>query len=463
MFWADKDRAEQFAKTNHSAETQFSHVVDGMPLFFDTNLRPITLGNRFFSEYTKLASKNSVKAYASDFLKFLRFANNQGIDLVNAKLSDITSYRVSRSKLGHSNATQVREMVIVREFYKFLLNTKSIDELPWITIGRTNSAIVKSKARGMRIRALTHDEWQTFYDVGLGGNLPNGDLDPSFRGTNTLRDRLGAKLALTTGMRLREWRTLLTAEFESRLDSDGASFPIESMAKGEYRRTIYIPEDTLHDIELYQSTERRRVVRKAQNSLRANRHVLAEAINLDRLNHRITYRFNGSTFTYPLHRVPEQHRKVLVSVGSDSIEPLSLFVGRSGQALSERAWLAKFQDASRRVEGLVPQRASTKVTPHDLRHTFAVVLLRELQLLAAKKQTQRANLGTGTIWEQLAFNPLLVLQRLLGHASPATTAIYIHYIDDSLDVVNIAFEQWSNSDKDFAELFLDTLEKWENV
>lgn len=77
----------------------------------------------------------------------------------------------------------------------------------------------------------------------------------------------------------------------------------------------------------------------------------------------------------------------------------ALFVNRRGKRLTERS-----------IENIIRKHAKRagikkKVTPHTLRHTFATHLLQN-----------NAN--------------IVVIQRLLGHASLATTQIYTHVTDD---------------------------------
>ena len=66
--------------------------------------------------------------------------------------------------------------------------------------------------------------------------------------------------------------------------------------------------------------------------------------------------------------------------------------------------------------------------------------------------------GAGTISEHIIHNPLLTLQRLLGHASPSTTMEYLRYIDESDELVQRAFESWSDHERDYASYVLEQLE-----
>lgn len=46
------------------------------------------------------------------------------------------------------------------------------------------------------------------------------------------------------------------------------------------------------------------------------------------------------------------------------------------------------------------------------------------------------------------------MQRLLGHADPATTMIYLRYIEDTDALVQDVFESWNDEAVSFAEAVL---------
>jgi integrase len=53
---------------------------------------------------------------------------------------------------------------------------------------------------------------------------------------------------------------------------------------------------------------------------------------------------------------------------------------------------------------------------------------------------------------------LLTLQRLLGHASPSTTMVYLRYVDESDELIQRAFESWSDNERDYASYVLAQIE-----
>lgn len=150
---------------------------------------------------------------------------------------------------------------------------------PWITIGRT-SILNHRWHSEPDIRPLTRSQWEAFRDVGLSGRGPSGALDPSWRGRSALRSRAGAELAITTGMRVSEFSTLLDAELPGAA-SMGASVLLEACAKYQKRRRVSVPVSTLRAVDLYRQTERRSIVRRSAASLWARR---AELFMVDEID-----------------------------------------------------------------------------------------------------------------------------------------------------------------------------------
>jgi len=134
------------------------------------------------------------------------------------------------------------------------------------------------------------------------------------------------------------------------LPDDPGSIPKESVAikitgKGQKRRAVLFPVRLLRSIDRYVHMERRRHVRAGAAS------------------------------------------------------PVTVFVGRGGKPLQTSA-----------IEGVFStnhKRTDLKITPHVLRHCYAVERLAYLQDIGAP-------------------NPLKVLQMELGHAHMATTERYLH-------------------------------------
>ena len=82
------------------------------------------------------------------------------------------------------------------------------------------------------------------------------------------------------------------------------------------------------------------------------------------------------------------------------------------------------------------------MTPHTLRHTFAVNMLSMLI---------REQIGTvfdpqdrhGAAYRRILGDPLQKLQHLLGHASITSTYIYLDSLAEAQELVEAAADRWA--------------------
>lgn len=433
-------------------------IKDGTPILVDDQMRPMEPWCTFLRLYSQNLSRNTVRSYSRDAVTFAKFLDDRGVTILETVESEIAAFCDDRLSRGISTRTLDRQLVFVRAFFNYLYETGQRDELPWIRIASRSVVHRKTPSTDLRVRAVTRAQWDAFRNVGLGGQLPSGEMDQSFRGRSTVRNMCGAELAITTGMRLREWQSLLDIEIPE--GAPGASVELHVSAKNCRRRNIYIPASTIREIDLYRATERRQAVRLSQASLRKNLHNLAVVRQVKPASRTLTYTIGGVEETYEVPSIPLAHRRILVRQDqSGLIEPMSLFLGRGGMAPSPRRWQQYFNTANTRLAQFRDQLSHmpAAITPHDLRHTFALVMLRSLQQQAAKLEQSRPAHRTGTISEHVSHNPLLTLQRLLGHASPSTTMVYLQYIDESHELVQRAFEEWNDENTDYATYVIDAI------
>lgn len=459
LYYANWNRVGEIG--DHDLDVGSSPIVpNGTPIIVDDAMRPLEPWCTFLRLYSQNLRPNSIYAYARDALEFGRFLEARGVGVLDVSERDLVAFRQHRRDEGVSARSWSRHLVVIRALFTYLHETGQRDSLPWIQVGSRSVVTPRTPRTEMNVRALSQRQWIALHNIGFGGELPSGELDPSYRGQSTVRNVCAVDLALTSGMRLTEWSTLLDAEIPS--SDGGASLMLEACAKNARRRRVYIPFSTVKTVDLYRGTERKALVRKAQNALQRKLPTLAIATHIDPAAGKITYRHHGIEKREEFAVIPPDVRRVLVGVDeAGSIEPLSLFVGKGGHRPSQRRWHQYFEDANDRLAAFASATATMPpaVTPHDLRHTFAVVMLRSLQRRAAQFEQRRNRTGFGTISEHIVHNPLLTLQRLLGHASPSTTMIYLRYVDESDELIQRAFESWSDNTRDYAAYVLDELER----
>ncbi|MGH6644200.1 MAG: hypothetical protein ACRED3_16050 [Bradyrhizobium sp.] len=134
---------------------------------------------------------------------------------------------------------------------------------------------------------------------------------------------------------------------------------------------------------------------------------------------------------------PTERRRLVTSSG----EPMILWLNEAGRPMTSPAWAAVFRRASMRCRALA---IDLDVTPHALRHTFAVhmlsMLIRE-QIGAVLADGPPDEPGSAA-YRRMIGDPLQKLQRLLGHASIASTYIYLDSLEESRALVEAAVERW---------------------
>lgn len=116
--------------------------------------------------------------------------------------------------------------------------------------------------------------------------------------------------------------------------------------------------------------------------------------------------------------------------------PLILWLTEDGLPMPMASWEAVFTRASERCRRFGFE--DMHVTPHMLRHSFAVhmltLLLREQIGWVVSERSQHL----GPAYRRLIGDPLLKLQRLMGHSRIESTYIYLDHLADSQEIVDAA-------------------------
>ena len=340
-----------------------------MHVFFDSQGRPFVLDsqmrweaepNAFLARLSLVSGRTSSartwRSYAYQFADWLSFCERTSLDWKYATELNIASYRniLATESSPHTGRPLKRntinhKLTVICQFYRFAQKKGWIDVLPFEL---ETTRLSHRSPLNLNPCAKTNPGSMKRISLKLTEGKEELEVPPrhevrrfikSFR---TWRDRLIGEVTWLTGMRCAEVCALPL----NSVPDDPGSVPKETVAikitgKGQTRRAVLFPVRLLRSINRYIHMERRRHVR---------------------------YGAAG---------------------------PGTVFVGRGGKSLQTAA-----------IEGVFStnhQRTGLKITPHLLRHCYAVERLAYLQEIGAP-------------------NPLKALQMELGHAHMATTERYLH-------------------------------------
>ena len=392
-------------------------VVDGFPAVFDGG-RLLGDVHDFLRDGRHLAV-GSLRQYTGDILMLARAVGQEGTGLLGVTADDIRRFRDARRRdVGGERWN--RQLAVLTLFYRYHVARQHIPALPlpkWPdAAGR--STLRARVQREPTVRCLTVDQYRSFRDVGLRGDV-SGACRSGADGFLKRRAAVFADALVLTGCRREEIARLTVAEIPDRL-SAGLLLPIRILGKGAKEREVLMPRELIRRLIEYQLDERANVVAAAQDGLR--RAARDGQIVVCRL---VIGRRGEPVLTVGGDRRPvtrwtlDELRRMTFADG-EQLDPVLMFIRRGGRAVSLNSWNKEFDVASQRCARLLnddPDRPPRRVTPHMLRHTFAVQFLSaHLKALAGRPRLRSADILEG---------PVRTLQRLLGHASPASTYRYL--------------------------------------
>ncbi|WP_327300217.1 hypothetical protein [Streptomyces goshikiensis] len=436
-------------------------VLDGTPVYLDEETQmpvpPLCEFGGYLS--TALLDTTTLKDYGRVLGRLDDHLCSLNSDVLSATESDLVSYRghrTQRQKKPVGGSVWSRESFVLDDFYGFLVDRKILTHRPARLAARGRNALAPRLRSGMDIRHLTFEQYRYLRDVGLGGQLPNAQISPTFRGWSPLRDRAGADIALGSGTRWREWATVLLPEMGlwPGMPGGAAAFTVQACAKYAKARPIYVPEDAVGSADLFCMLERPDIVRKAARGLERKARDLFVVGDVDVAGGRVRGILDGVVREFEMSAMDAKLRRITVFEGEFGLEALTLFVCRGGLMPGADAWKGYRHRAWTRMNALADE--TTPLLParrwrwHDLRHTYALRLLTYLENmmdgeapdLQARRRRHRSYL-TGHI----RHNPLLIVSRRLGHSSPETTYEYLQYTDDLINEFEAAFSGWIGDDE----------------
>ncbi|MFJ9155067.1 tyrosine-type recombinase/integrase [Streptomyces sp. NPDC102270] len=458
MFFTDQRKVWKVGQVAGLNQAELSALFSrrllptGTPILLDEAMRPVEpMSSWFRSLALERKAAKTMRSYAYSVLMLLHFLLARQADLQSATEGDLREFRLWRQDEAEEvvdDAAWDRDWAAIESLYVYLVRIGAVARQPWRATPQRSSLASRIRP-DLRVRHMGLEQYLYLRDVGFGGLAADAGLDESFRGWRPHRNRAACELALMTGMRIQEWSTLLLPEL-GLLDGRQPAFAdvdLKACAKFGRPRSVYVAPDAMELLAPYLLLERPEIVAKAQRSLRRRHRELFVVQCLEADGTRVRGMLDGLTITRTVKNMKPDLRRVAVLESGDGLEPLALFIGQSGKMLTLWAWDKIRWRAWDRLQAwaghwqapVLPRRCWVY---HDLRHTFALRLLVFLTR-EALNDAKAQGLPMSTLLDHMSGNPLLVVQRRLGHAHTSTTYRYIRYLKDPMREVGDAFRAWT--------------------
>ena len=350
-------------------------------------------------------------------------------------------------------STWNREVASLQRFYGWAVRRGHAAEVPFrygdaagrhhsYAGGRRNLARARV-ANTAPVRFLTVEQYLFFRDVGLYGMSPEGRRDPAFSGEQAFRNKLFADLLVTTGLRLGEAAALTRIEIPASSKRAARHAIVGPTAKRSEPRDVLVPAAVADRLQFYLRGARAEIVERHRGRRLGDDEI---AVTVDGLDLRTR------SCHVDLSLVAAERRWLMVEDGPAGVDPLALFLGRGARPLRPEACERVFEAASARCAGFDSVNLPNvgHVTPHTLRHTFAVHTLSALLTEQVRRAEMQGEPGAMAL-RHVAENPLRHLQKLLGHSHVSTTYIYLDCLDEANELVDAALERW-DCDATWSEL-----------
>lgn len=450
---ADDDKSGGWSREGQTPSIQRDAKV------YDANL------DRFLADLplNGVRSQHSLRSYAYDLLVWVRFLDEARSKTVwQATRDDVDAFHRARRQDDAANRISAsswnRAVAALDKLYRWAVEDGIIAQSPFTyrdvwrrmpsgrgrTITVTRNQAYERAAKRSDVKFITIEDYRRFRDVGLQGLAVDGGERPGTRDRNGSRNALFADLLITTGLRLEEASSLLAVEIEEAIRATaGADKQVAfrlpaALTKGDKGRTIRVPAALLARLRSYLEVERANAVAKFQG--RGGRQRLRGAIEVTTNGSTIEVSSkDGKHMPLRLDTVTPDERRRLVLCDADgkAVQPAALWLSEIGLPVAPNSWEAVFARASRRCQdaGL-----AFDVSPHQLRHSFAVHML-ALLIRQRFGEVSKDDDLSGTAYRRLLGDPLQQVQRLLGHSSLATTYIYLDHLAGCQDTVDTAVQE----------------------
>lgn len=392
-----------------------------------------------------VGSRGTTRAYAIEAEVFTRFLKEFSKTIWTATHIDIAAYRNFR----RNGSPQIRVeknswnkiAVAIRKL--FAVHRIHVSEMDWTKyrIGREDDGEVRMVPLGMYIE---------FRDNLLETRC-------------FMRNTAFAEILLTTGMRCQEATAILRCEIP-RVDEFGDYKNVEfslsnRTTKGNKARKVryskrvarhyidpYIDEERSNRVKIFIKNKFPRLIYREQ-TLNSMAGFLFFTLSAERQFKLLSG--NGKWVVTSPKKLSVEERSKLIQVEKSKrrgffevVDVGALWLSESGTMIKASSWNPIFAKANDAMKTKSPR--FSHITPHVLRHTFAVNTLNFLirGLLEIRNRRGKDIDRRGEIYDHLVGDPLQTLQRMLGHSSLKSTIKYLRYVEDNQEIVDAAMNDW---------------------
>ncbi|MBT2448028.1 site-specific integrase [Streptomyces sp. ISL-43] len=439
----------------------------GTPVILPPSGRPDSRINLFFREGRMATSQPGTwRRYAYTLVVWLDFLDALGTTWDRATVRDVEAFKDWRITDAR-NAERVRatsfdtDRAGLNSFYTWAASRFGVTNPVTTVRADDDTPTRQAYGRGRRdplrpagatnrqVKWLLRDALEQWRDIGLRGYGFDGVRRPGRQagGFNEDRDTAFVDGLYGTGLRLREWASVLDVELSAPgSERMGTAWLAAQCAKGGRNgRTYWIPRQVLRSVEGYLDPvegSRAEVVRRAQREGRYERLSGARIVTGHEPRARqVRVAITDGSETLALDELTPDDRRLLYRRTPQGLEPLWVWLSANGLPKKPHSWEDTFDAANRRVteawlHKTDPERRLNReqreqvrrecplwATPHMCRHSFALKWFSILSLLEERRlegfapdEVEDFRDQLGDIWLQLAM--------LLGHRHSDTTREY---------------------------------------
>ena len=439
-------------------------VRDGQPFMLGPDGSYDLELNRFLRELSSwgVRADNSIAAYARDVMLFCRFLHTSrgGKSIWECDSEDLRAYKSLRLHTPGDSQVSVgtwrRSVAALDKWVTWSMHQGLLEAAPFRYVDKTVltpqgmkrvqvNALQEPDGQAGPIRFVPFEDYLLWRNVGLRGELPDGRVDPSWRGRHGERNAVFADLLIFTGVRLGEGASLLLPEIPPvSAATDGRALGgvhlSPAVTKRNKARTVFVNRRTLAGVHRYIDIERDALVTRCAAS---GLYGPGKSTLLVRQAGRSGVTLAGGRSQWSYSKIDIRSRRDLMAVSDDGElrGPLWLWLGGDGRPLECSTWQSAFHRANQRCAGF---DLDLTISPHTLRHCFAVHMLGLLlrQTVRALGMQADRRFTHAQVKRLLIGNPMRKLQLLLGHAHEETVYIYLDVLDEAQEIVASALAEW---------------------